>query len=850
VKAHAAIEPEQLLAHAGWMHALAARLLADPTAADDVVQDAWIAALRYAPSTEKPLEPWLARAVRNFAWKRRRSDVRRAEHEQRAATPEPVVTPDHTAERIERQRVLVDAVAALDEPFRTTLVLHYFEGQTSAEIARTQRVPAGTVRWRLKRGLDELRARLDARFGSRATWSAMFAPFAARFEPAATATVGVSTATATGVFAMSMALKLVAAAGVLAAAGLWWLSTGDEGRAAEPRVEHAAAPALQDPAPVASGTSADAIEIARASVASQPEPEVAKESPTAPEPPRAPARTAWVSARFVDARGAPWKGVSFTCRGQAAGASSAADGRARLEVALYGDSAEVSVNLVAKRAGCATKSMAATLPVARETNLGDVVLAPGSRVSGRVVDDGGRAREGAYVGLARAELSDDDEAHLRRQGDDSFDRVVQVVSERDGAFALDGVPTGQWRLYGKADDSRYGWTEPFDVREGVDVFGVELNVPAMLDTDRITGVVLDPHGEPVPHARMNHTYQSRSEAGSVGGTSDEDGRFDVVIQRDTSYDFFASDPDNRYVAAIARNVEPGTRGLELRLGEKSFFAVRVRDREGRPVEGCTFRVIFGTHFNEIAGDSQASVVEPGTYRLARPPMEFNLSVAANGFKPSDETRLAPPADGASHEVVLEHARLVRGRVTADGKPLAGARLQLHGERAEGHIEINGFPCRFDPTSRANTTSNADGEFELGCDVEGPIWLRATAAGWAGALLGPLEPSHASSEPLEIELTQGGAIEGRVLLPEGRNATGTIVGVTCGDGAARTMRAGTDGLFHFDGLTPGRWRVISTSREIRPDSVVTASFDTPGPHDWPCVVVAGETAHFDLDLSDQ
>ena len=71
---------ERLLAHAGWMRALALGLVRDPHEADDVVQDAALAALLHAPPAEAALRPWLASVVRNFAWRRRRAATRRSEH--------------------------------------------------------------------------------------------------------------------------------------------------------------------------------------------------------------------------------------------------------------------------------------------------------------------------------------------------------------------------------------------------------------------------------------------------------------------------------------------------------------------------------------------------------------------------------------------------------------------------------------------------------------------------------------------------------------------------------------------------------------------------------------------------
>jgi hypothetical protein len=51
---------------------------------------------------------------------------------------------------------------------------------TAAEIARVTGVPAGTVRWRLKMGLERLRAALDARHGDRRRWMLLLAPLGSR----------------------------------------------------------------------------------------------------------------------------------------------------------------------------------------------------------------------------------------------------------------------------------------------------------------------------------------------------------------------------------------------------------------------------------------------------------------------------------------------------------------------------------------------------------------------------------------------------------------------------------------------------------------------------------------------
>lgn len=168
--------PEELLKHAGWLRALAGTLVADTQTADDLVQDTWVAALRKTPQGEA--RPWLGRVLRNAARERFRGEGRRVQRERSAAHSEVLPSAEELAARMELQRTLVELVLALDEPYRSTVALRFYEGLPSAEIARKKGLPGATVRSHLKRGLEELRRRLDERHeGGREAWSAICLPW-------------------------------------------------------------------------------------------------------------------------------------------------------------------------------------------------------------------------------------------------------------------------------------------------------------------------------------------------------------------------------------------------------------------------------------------------------------------------------------------------------------------------------------------------------------------------------------------------------------------------------------------------------------------------------------------------
>lgn len=172
---------------ARFLRALARSLLHDDAAADDVVQEALVTALRRPPRADGSLRGWLAGIVRHLSFRRRRSEQRRAHHESAAASVVVLEGPESPAAIVARGellQLLVNAVMELPAAQRDAVLLRYFEGLTAAEIARRRGLPDATVRSHLKRALDALRARLDARNrGGRAEWIALLAPWAESSGP-------------------------------------------------------------------------------------------------------------------------------------------------------------------------------------------------------------------------------------------------------------------------------------------------------------------------------------------------------------------------------------------------------------------------------------------------------------------------------------------------------------------------------------------------------------------------------------------------------------------------------------------------------------------------------------------
>ncbi|MBL8842195.1 MAG: sigma-70 family RNA polymerase sigma factor [Planctomycetes bacterium] len=166
----------RLVAQRGFVRALARRLVA-PAAADDVAQEVLTASLAAPPREAGALRGWLATATRQLAAKWWRSEARRGTRERGAAQREALPSTAELVERVELEQELSRAVLALGEPERTTLLLRFHEGLTPGEIAARVGLPADTVRARLRRGLERLRAELDRRYGAHG-WVALLLPIA------------------------------------------------------------------------------------------------------------------------------------------------------------------------------------------------------------------------------------------------------------------------------------------------------------------------------------------------------------------------------------------------------------------------------------------------------------------------------------------------------------------------------------------------------------------------------------------------------------------------------------------------------------------------------------------------
>ena len=146
-------------------YALAYRILGEPEAAEDVVHDGFLSAWRGAGSYRSErgnVRGWLLSIVHHRAVDvlRRKTTFRPAPLEVAEQRPADEDTAEEATRNVEHATVRA-ALEALPQAQRRTIELAYFGGYTNVELAEIMGVPLGTVKGRMRIGLQKLRRALD-----------------------------------------------------------------------------------------------------------------------------------------------------------------------------------------------------------------------------------------------------------------------------------------------------------------------------------------------------------------------------------------------------------------------------------------------------------------------------------------------------------------------------------------------------------------------------------------------------------------------------------------------------------------------------------------------------------------
>lgn len=510
---------------------LASALLRDDGDADDAAQDAVVAAVTRGPGPAAPPRGWLARVVRHAAARLRRAAARRSRREAVVAGRGPSCAPAavEVAARAELLAAVTAALARLPAPAREALLLRHDAGLPPREIARRLGVPVETVKSRLARGLEALRADLAADPRRRDDAAPALAlpppstPATARGGGprrlvgaglAATVAVALGVATLAGrgdgdapaaAPAAPEARAVAAPGAVLAAAGApaalrprvaEAVVGADDGARGVPLAGPFAGPFSTTPATPRLGDGARDLALAAASV------------PVA-EP------TAVEVAVWVDDRPAARDALRLEAFDAALDATLAerrlpldADGVGRLATLPPG-----TYRFWLDGPGAARRWWPFVHGGPASSTGRRLVLAVGrTTVRGRVFHRDGRAGAGVAVGV-----------RVEREG--VADTLVEGAADGDGRYELDHVPPGRGVLFAtlggpdaQADEHLHEVLVPEDGTVEVDL-GTDVAAPLW------TGTVVGASGAPVRGPGVLHGGLDRARGGQIVVAFDADGRF-------------------------------------------------------------------------------------------------------------------------------------------------------------------------------------------------------------------------------------------------------------------------------------------------------------------------------------
>ena len=167
--------------HSATAFSLARAIVRDVADAEEVVAEAFAQMWRTAASFDPgrgSVAAWVTTIVRTRALDLIRAQRRRArvlddavltaEDEAIAGVPSGGDTPDRDVERAEARELVRRSLADLPTAQRRVLELAYFGGMSQSEIAEFLKEPLGTVKTRMRAGLEKLRNALRPIMGSEA----------------------------------------------------------------------------------------------------------------------------------------------------------------------------------------------------------------------------------------------------------------------------------------------------------------------------------------------------------------------------------------------------------------------------------------------------------------------------------------------------------------------------------------------------------------------------------------------------------------------------------------------------------------------------------------------------------
>ncbi len=485
------------------------------------------------------------------------------------------------------------------------------------------------------------------------------------------------------------------------------------------------------------------------------------------------------------------------------------------------------------------------------------VAAAGALLTGLVVDEREEPVADARVFAAFPTLNDGNRELLSLFGPRYGNRVHGARTDADGRFRIEGVEEGIWRLWAGRHPLQWAHTDELRVGADEEVPTVRLVLNELGAANRIDALVLCPDGTPLAGAEVEVAEEGQEDMFIPLAETGADGRVVLPILRGTSYAVHALDPEQRWGAVTATDVAAGTRELVLRFIAGRVIELTTLDESGRSLDDYFVRVACEGETFPVFYEEEQQV--EGRLRLGIPDLPFEVKVSAPGYAARAFGPFDPLAAPAELTCTLTKLATVSGRLTARGEPVTRGVVQLvrYARDARKVCLVYGFPARLDGRKLQGVYTDAEGRFTLPIEESAEYALYAEADGWDCVEQGPLQLDPTRSERIDLNLTGGGSIEGRLIVPAGVDPDGMVVRASRGDMRVRVAIVDAQGRYRFDRMAAGPWMVKGSreqgmrstggSRAAVAIEEITLEHDYAFP--WDCDVVDGETTWHDVHLSE-
>ncbi len=480
-------------------------------------------------------------------------------------------------------------------------------------------------------------------------------------------------------------------------------------------------------------------------------------------------------------------------------------------------------------------SMEAQLVDLDESQTIEVIPAMGCFISGTLTAPTLKSQGKSLAGIKLA--IDLDQFALNKRPDPRNTVKFDFASDAEGRFELRALPTEYTWTLSVLPEQFAAQTITLEELVG----GEDIEVAVELDEGgSISGVVLDPAGDPVPEATVRAllvggTFGFDDE--KVGETSsDAEGLFELTAMPVGSVSLKADHRDFLESKRVDVAVEAGvaTQNVEIRVVEGGKLTGRVIWPDGTPATGVEVHAEFDqaylsglTAFNALRGaEGETITADDGRFEIngmgggpfvltceARPldlPPHPHESEEPEDRSAWFSVRAESVQPGSDIELLLHPPLGITGQVT-DEKKNAPAKFTVHAVRkAKGGFGPVGMEQRHEPFE------SEDGSFFLGDLTEGSWELTIESEGYVS----PARKSVAvpSEGTILFPVVRAASISGQVLTPTGAPVASATVTVDLGIVAFQNTMATIDnrptvetdesGLFKFENLPPGSTGLIA------------------------------------------